>query len=214
MDPPFTKLDILSCRNLLIYLAPEVQKKLIPLFHYSLNPGGILFLGSAETVGTFTDLFAPLDGKIAALSADRVRPAARAGRVSLLLCSGRSPAGTDAHAGVQTAGQSPVAGGSVGPAALRSARRCSSMTRATSSTSAAGPANTWSRPPARPTGIFLPWPAKACATNWPAPSRKRSRQDRAGRRSRGLKVERQRRRAVRRCHRPAARRSRSRCGGW
>jgi len=64
MDPPFTKLDILSCRNLLIYLAPEMQKKLIPLFHYSLSPGGVLFLGSAETVGTFTDLFAPLNNKL------------------------------------------------------------------------------------------------------------------------------------------------------
>ena len=63
MDPPFTKLDILSCRNLLIYLSPELQKKLVPLFHYSLNPGGILFLGSAETVGTYTDLFSTLDGK-------------------------------------------------------------------------------------------------------------------------------------------------------
>jgi len=63
MDPPFTKLDVLSCRNLLIYLIPELQKKLLPLFHYSLNPGGLLFLGSAETIGTFTDLFAPLDGK-------------------------------------------------------------------------------------------------------------------------------------------------------
>ena len=63
MEPPFTKLDILSCRNLLIYLAPEMQKKLIPLFHYSLSPGGILFLGSAETVGGFTDLFASLGGK-------------------------------------------------------------------------------------------------------------------------------------------------------
>ncbi len=63
MDPPFTKLDILSCRNLLIYLTPEVQKKLIPLFHYSLNPGGILFLGSAETIGGATDLFVPLSGK-------------------------------------------------------------------------------------------------------------------------------------------------------
>jgi len=58
MDPPFTKLDILSCRNLLIYLTPEVQKKLIPLFYYSLSPGGILLLGSAETVGGFTNLFA------------------------------------------------------------------------------------------------------------------------------------------------------------
>ena len=63
MDPPFTKLDILSCRNLLIYLAPELQKKLFPLFHYSLSPGGILFLGSAETIGGFTDLFASLGGK-------------------------------------------------------------------------------------------------------------------------------------------------------
>jgi two-component system CheB/CheR fusion protein len=58
MDPPFTKLDILSCRNLLIYLAPEMQKKLLPLFYYSLNPGGILFLGNAETIGGFTDRFA------------------------------------------------------------------------------------------------------------------------------------------------------------
>jgi chemotaxis methyl-accepting protein methylase len=63
MDPPFTKLDILSCRNLLIYLAPEMQKKLFPLFHYSMNPGGILFLGNAETIGQFTGLFATVSGK-------------------------------------------------------------------------------------------------------------------------------------------------------
>ena len=63
MDPPFTRLDMLSCRNLLIYLAPELQKRLLPLFHYSLNPGGVLLLGSAETIGAATDLFAPLDGK-------------------------------------------------------------------------------------------------------------------------------------------------------
>jgi chemotaxis methyl-accepting protein methylase len=63
MDPPFTKLDLLVCRNLLIYLDQEMQKKLIPLFHYSLNPGGVLFLGSAETIGAFTHLFAPLAKK-------------------------------------------------------------------------------------------------------------------------------------------------------
>ena len=74
MDPPFTRLDILSCRNLLIYLAPELQKKLLPLFHYSLNPGGVLFLGSAETVGAATDLFAPLDGKTRTFPASRSRP--------------------------------------------------------------------------------------------------------------------------------------------
>ncbi len=62
MEPPFTKLDILTCRNLLIYLGPEVQHKLIPLFHYSLSPGGLLLLGSAETTGN-SDLFAPLDAK-------------------------------------------------------------------------------------------------------------------------------------------------------
>ena len=63
MDPPFTKLDLLLCRNLLIYLDQGMQKKLMPLFHYSLNPGGVLFLGNAETIGTFTDLFAPLAKK-------------------------------------------------------------------------------------------------------------------------------------------------------
>ncbi len=63
MDPPFTKMDIVSCRNLLIYLSPELQKGLLPLFHYSLNPGGVLFLGKSETIGEFTDLFAMLDDK-------------------------------------------------------------------------------------------------------------------------------------------------------
>jgi chemotaxis methyl-accepting protein methylase len=60
MDPPFTKLDFLSCRNLLIYLTPELQKKIFPLFHYSLNPRGVLFLGSAESIGSFSNLFTPL----------------------------------------------------------------------------------------------------------------------------------------------------------
>lgn len=61
--PPFSRLDLISCRNLLIYLSGEVQKKLVPLFHYALNPGGLLFLGSAESVGEFIDLFATLDRK-------------------------------------------------------------------------------------------------------------------------------------------------------
>lgn len=61
--PPFTKLDLLSCRNLLIYLNVETQKKLLPLFHYTLNPGGVLLLGSSETIGGYTDLFSPLDNK-------------------------------------------------------------------------------------------------------------------------------------------------------
>ena len=60
MDPPFTKLDIVTCRNLLIYLGPELQKKLIPLFHYSLTSQGMLILGSAETIGHYTSLFSEL----------------------------------------------------------------------------------------------------------------------------------------------------------
>ena len=62
-DPPFSKLDLISCRNLLIYLGAELQKKLIPLFHYALNPCGMLFLGTSEGVGEFGDLFAVLDRK-------------------------------------------------------------------------------------------------------------------------------------------------------
>lgn len=63
MEPPFTRLDILSCRNLLIYLSADMQRKLIPMFHYSLNAEGIMFLGSAETIGEFSDLFSPMDVK-------------------------------------------------------------------------------------------------------------------------------------------------------
>ena len=62
-DAPFTKLDILSCRNFLIYLRPETQQGLIPLFHYALKPQGLLMLGTAETVDGFTNLFIPLDRK-------------------------------------------------------------------------------------------------------------------------------------------------------
>jgi two-component system CheB/CheR fusion protein len=63
MHPPFTKLDLVVCRNLLIYLDAELQRKLMPLFHFSLNAGGVLLLGSSETVGAATDLFASLPGK-------------------------------------------------------------------------------------------------------------------------------------------------------
>ena len=62
-DPPFIRLDLLLCRNLLIYLSSDLQKRVLPLFHYSLNPNGCLFLGSAESIGAFTDLFVPLPGK-------------------------------------------------------------------------------------------------------------------------------------------------------
>jgi two-component system CheB/CheR fusion protein len=62
-DPPFSRLNLLCCRNLLIYLAADAQKKLLPLFHYTLAPDGILVLGSSETVSGFTNLFAAQDKK-------------------------------------------------------------------------------------------------------------------------------------------------------
>ena len=62
-DPPFSRLDLISCRNLLIYMGGDLQKKLIPLFYYALNPSGFLFLGTSETVGDFTDLFSLQDRK-------------------------------------------------------------------------------------------------------------------------------------------------------
>ena len=61
--PPFSRLDLISCRNLLIYMGGNLQKKLIPLFHYALKPGGLLFLGSSESVGEFVQLFTPVDRK-------------------------------------------------------------------------------------------------------------------------------------------------------
>ena len=60
-DPPFSRLDLISCRNLLIYMGPELHKKLMPLFHYSLNQAGFLFLGTSESVGEFVELFATLN---------------------------------------------------------------------------------------------------------------------------------------------------------
>ena len=62
-DPPFSRMDLISCRNMLIYLEPSVQKKAIPLFHYALKPRGFLLLGASESIGGFTELFEPVDKK-------------------------------------------------------------------------------------------------------------------------------------------------------
>jgi two-component system CheB/CheR fusion protein len=62
-DAPFTRLDLLCCRNVMIYLTTELQKKILPIFHYSLNFNGIMFLGPSETIGAFGDFFNTLDGK-------------------------------------------------------------------------------------------------------------------------------------------------------
>src|SRR5207253_8241390 len=56
-DPPFSKLDLIVCRNVLIYLGPLLQKKLMSVFHYALKPNGFLLLGASETIGSHSDLF-------------------------------------------------------------------------------------------------------------------------------------------------------------
>lgn len=62
-DPPFSKIDFISCRNVLIYLGPVLQKRVVPLFHYALRPNGYLLLGSSETIGGFSELFTLEDKK-------------------------------------------------------------------------------------------------------------------------------------------------------
>lgn len=62
-DPPFSRLDVISCRNVLIYLSPELHKRCIPQFHYAINPGGLLILGPAESVGLYDELFKLVDKK-------------------------------------------------------------------------------------------------------------------------------------------------------
>lgn len=62
--PPFTRLDVISCRNLLIYFDAALQRKLLPLFHYALRPAGVLLLGSSETVGRDSHLFTPIDSRL------------------------------------------------------------------------------------------------------------------------------------------------------
>ena len=63
-DPPFSKMDLITCRNLLIYINSDLQKKIIPLFHYSLNNDGILMLGTSESIGEYVDLFSVFDASV------------------------------------------------------------------------------------------------------------------------------------------------------
>jgi two-component system CheB/CheR fusion protein len=89
-DPPFSRMDMVSCRNLLIYFGPDIQNRVIPIFHYSLKPGGYLFLGTSESIGQHGDLFVTVDKKQRIFQArEHVSPAAR---LPLLIGEGRNPA--------------------------------------------------------------------------------------------------------------------------
>ena len=76
-DPPFSRLDLITCRNLLIYLERDVQARVLEVFHFALNPGGLLMLGSAESADLLTDLFSVVDKKQRIYRANPVRPVHR-----------------------------------------------------------------------------------------------------------------------------------------
>ena len=77
-DPPFSKLDLIICRNLLIYFEPAQQSRILELFHFALNPGGYLLLGTAESADVAPGLFAPVNARLRIYQA--IRPARVAGR--------------------------------------------------------------------------------------------------------------------------------------
>ena len=106
-DPPFSRMDLVSCRNVLIYLEPSLQKRAIRTFHYSLNPGGFLLLGASESIAGFTELFEPADKKLKIYvkkathvgllplplsqnSREQTEPSERPSRASLALGRGRN----------------------------------------------------------------------------------------------------------------------------
>ncbi|WP_318246599.1 CheR family methyltransferase (plasmid) [Rhizobium sp. T1470] len=103
-DPPFSRMDLISCRNLLIYFGPVVQRHLIPTFHYALKPGGFLFLGSSESLGQHSDLFATLDKKQRLFQA-REHPA-KLPRLPSLSGHDRSPALQDGNKSTRETGHS------------------------------------------------------------------------------------------------------------
>jgi len=84
MDPPFSDLDLISCRNLLIYMGAEIQRKLIPLFHQALNPGGFLLLGTSETTGACSDLFSALERRSRLFQRNQDRQTARPGEMKTI----------------------------------------------------------------------------------------------------------------------------------
>jgi two-component system CheB/CheR fusion protein len=109
-DPPFSNLDLISCRNVLIYLGPVLQRKVMPLFHYALKPDGYLLLGVSETIGGFADLFALIDkkAKFYAKKTTRVRPAVTLGHAPVLKPNPALAAATAAAATAATADLGPT----------------------------------------------------------------------------------------------------------
>ena len=178
-DAPFIRLDLLCCRNLLIYFSAELQRALVPVFHYALLPGGLLLLGPSENLTGFPDLFAPLDLKwklarrttvplpltnLVGFPFVTARQAAPIAKPTLPAASSPRPVnrplplfrpdGNSFIAHVQRA----LLQVSTPPAVV-----ISPAARSTTSTDA--PAATSSRPPARADQTCSRWPARRCATS-------------------------------------------------
>jgi len=94
-DPPFSRIDLVSCRNLLIYFGPEAQAQVIPIFHYALRPRGYLFLGTAENVSQYAELFGAVDKRHRIFQA---RETERVGAALPLIVTGTQPAPFARHA--------------------------------------------------------------------------------------------------------------------
>lgn len=109
-DPPFSRMDLVSCRNLLIYLDADLQKKVFPVFHYALKAGGFLYLGGSESIAGFTDLFEPIDKKHK-IYVRKTAPA-RALQLPLKMTGNKADAGSQAggrEPGVDRPDQAPTA---------------------------------------------------------------------------------------------------------
>ena len=164
MDPPFTKLDLLSCRNLLIYLESRAQRRLMPLFHYALKPGGLLFLGASESIDQHEDLFSTVDRKWKIFRRVNARRQALEG----------FPIGRGKTRPVEAppADRREVAGGSRPRHASSSAccwrapgnRAWSWTSAARPSTSPAEPVSIWSPRPASRRTVCSRWRGRGCAT--------------------------------------------------
>jgi two-component system CheB/CheR fusion protein len=163
-DPPFSRLDLVTCRNVLIYLSPVLQKRVIPIFHYALRPHSYLVLGTSETTGSFDDLFELVSEKNKVYRKKPSLPATT---------------GFEFDVGGLSTRQTPPPGAqrpSLGPPSTCSARPtgwcCSATgppawwwtTAAPSCTSAGTPATTSSRAPARPASTCSAWCARGCCS--------------------------------------------------
>jgi two-component system, chemotaxis family, CheB/CheR fusion protein len=168
-DPPFSKLDFISCRNLMIYMGSDLQKKLIPLFYYALNPGGYLLLGTSETVGDFVDLFAVQDRKAKIYRRkDTLHGTSRIGLGNYLPPLTSLEAALPQTAGKMTTQRKPTLRELTEQALLQQLVRQAPLSRllATSSTSTAVPVCSSNRRKARSASTtFLKWRERVCGVN-------------------------------------------------